>query len=566
MQFAQKSFGGGLNTLASDTQIEVDEFTWLVNGRNRYGYISPINKHLTIASPAGLNYQGCFGLGNVLIIFIDGKAYYTVTGTTINFQQITGFSLDPYVDEIYSEAVPNSYLNFQRKVPTVSSEQQINATIILNNTLISGTPACVVNQDGKSRPMLIFWDSINNTFYARAGKNFSDWQNSSTTADDREYVPVGRNMMYFDGVLYMVAPDRKSVYRSVTGRPLDFMINVDESGNKAATEAEGGATTTSFAFDYDDITCLSPTTIPGSFIYATANNVRVITTDYNNTIFGEPTFIVSSIINAGIVNHKSLVDVLGDYAFIDKEAVISFDAVRQLRFNGRNSIFSLEISKFLKDIKQGSNTIAFTFDNFALFNIDTNVGNIIAVYDIIKQKWTGFDITDIRSIKQVAYTETETASYVFAVTWQNELYQLYGDTTDVYTTQLYTRSHVEDDTNAEHKSTFFRTLFNNVYDNGSAIVTELVDNRLSKVIIQPITGTSAGVHYPVRPPVMPSNKIATENPSYALKDGLTGKKIKFVVQWDTPAQLVEYTFLSVPKTGLTSQKQSDNIMKATYGS
>lgn len=138
--------------------------------------------------------------------------------------------------------------------------------------------------------------------------------------------------------LFIVSPDGKSIFHSVTGRFLDFMVNVDVNGEKLTSESQGDAKSVSFSFGTDEITCAVATTVPSSFIYGTAKNAKIITLDYTRTLFGEPYPFVSADLTVGVVNQDSIINTLGDTTAVDFEGVKSFNAVANLQTEGRNSI------------------------------------------------------------------------------------------------------------------------------------------------------------------------------------------------------------------------------------
>jgi hypothetical protein len=562
MQFVQNSFQGGVDTVSLETQIADDAYQLVINGRNRFSAIEPIYKHREITNrPAGL-LQGTHGVGNVLIIFVAGKAYYQEDGKE-GWIQVPNFLMSRTASEYWTETVPASYMNFVRKLDV---NRNIKAGLAVTTDFkVSGTPAAIVVQDGTNQPWLIMYDSVNQVFTSRRAKRYDEWKNESTNADDREYVPRGKQMMYLNGILFIVSTDTKRCYRSVTGRPLDFVIAVDINGNKLSAESQGGAEALSFAFDYDFITCLRPANIPNSFIYGTAHNVRIITMDFQNTIYDEPRFYVSAQIEAGICNQFSLIEVNGDYTFIDREGIISFNAVEQLQTNGRNSIFSLQIAKQLSTVKKQRNPICFKFSNYAIFNVDTAMGNVMAVYDTLLNKWTSFDITDVTSIKRVAIVETTTETKLYVVTRHNELFELFGDRDkNVYLCQVMTRGHIPINAETEHKTEIFRTLFEDAAEDGNALVTELVDGEISQQKEQPLNSSIAGIKYPVRPPVMPNSISHIDSPHYAMKDGRKGSIIKFLIQWNIYAKLIKYQVNTNESTGV-SNKQKQTTISNTYG-
>jgi len=381
-------------------------------------------------------------------------------------------------------------------------------------------------------------------------------------------------MILFNGnTLFIVAPDGLSVYRSITGRPLDFMVIVDTNGNKLSTELDGGASKASFAADFNIITCLANINIPDSFIYATAYDVRIIIADYVNTIFGEPVFKVSAQIQAGIVNQYSELEILGDYCFIDFEGIVSFDAVQQLKFNGRNSIFSLPLTKLLHKIKQKT-PVCIAFDNYALFNLDTVWGNLIAAYDILLQKWVSFDITDVLDVKQFAIVETEDASKLYCITKFDEVYRMFDpNNSKTYLAQLHTKAFCAGETDTEIKCQKVRLFFNGGTYAGTSTVIEYVDEKnVSDSLGNPINRVSkkleaaiAGILYPVRPPVIPNSISRVDNPTFNFSKGLTGKKLSYIIQWDNDARLVEFQTTISWKKSDSSLKESNQVINTVYG-
>lgn len=557
MIFKQETWNGGMDLLSDDTQVPSNAYRWGVNIRQRFGKPQPTKAPLEITSiPAGKK-QGIVSVGNVLIAFVNGLAYYNIDGNA-NWIQIPDFSMDTVVDRYYSIAVPSSTFNLLRKADTSgSANAPINAVV---NTRVSGTPAGILVQDGVNQPWLIIWDEVNNFFYARVTKNYSQWSNNALL--DREYVPIGKQMMILDEILFIVSRDGKSIYRSVSGRPLDFMIQVDVNGNKAPSETIGGAASTSFAFDFDTITCIQPINIPSSFIYGTANTVRIITLDKTNLIFGEPRFFRSAEISAGIVNQDSVVDILGDIAFVDFENVTAFDAVKQLKFEGKNSVFSLMLSSLLVGVKQSSPCCT-TFDNFGLFDINTIWGRLTAVYDMLLQKWVSLDITDIGYITQFSTVATPSETKLYCITNQDKLFQLYGS--DSYNTgQLMSRSWTDEDVRAEIKTENVRAVFDaGVTEDATVRIREYVDGYKSQTNSRTLTKITAGISFPIYFPIMFDNKPTVNNITFTLDKGRTGQKVATHLQWNNDAALTELQLVTHDLTSNASLEQSQQAIKGT---
>jgi len=566
MIILQKSFLSGMDLLSDDSQVADDGYVWLVNARTRYGYAQPNKKTVKLENaPVGLK-QGIIALNNVLLLFVAGKAYYKIDGNDF-WTQIQNFQLDPLVRQVYSQAIPASVFNFVRKL-NVSIHVPV---IALPDFKVAGTPAGVLVQDGINQPWLIEYDSVNQIFLARVTKNYNDWANVSIAANDREYVPIGLNMMFFNQALYIVAPDKKSCYRSITGRPLDFMVNVDPDGNKLPSELLGGAATVSFAMDFDDITCIQTIDIPDTFVYGTPTTTRLVTADYTTTIFSEPTYRESAIIKPGIVNQYSFSESLGDYVQISADGVKSFNAVKQLKFKGANDIFSKEISRLLHDertnkqIKQRFCNII-NFQNYLLCSLDTYWGNIVAVFDTLIDKWVALDITEAVRIKQYAIVETLTEDKLYGINETDEVFFIFGST-DNEVPYLRGKANVPQQTNIEHKTLYFRPMFNGGTIDGEAVLRVYTDDQenYSEYSRVPLNVQLGGVRFPVIPPVIPSTEQRIENPSFSITKGLTGKKLWFTFAWTNDSKLVEFMLSTSEQQADASLRQKEKTYETTYG-
>lgn len=567
----QIDFSGGLDLISSDVNIALDSYHILVNARQRYGNIEPIQKHVKIANtPPGI-LQGCIGVGNVLIIFVAGRAYTQQDGST-DWNIVPGFNMDTIVSQYYIQTVPASNLQFLRK-----QGASVNAEIILTTDFkVSGTQAGIVVQDGINQPNIIYFDEINLIFVGRPLGTFDSWTNKSSFINDREYVPIGKQMMFLSGILFIVATNGKSIFRSITGRPLDFMVNVDTNGNKASTESIGGASSVSFAFDFDAITHISPVNVPDSFVCGTAHNIRIINLDFTKTIFGEPTFSVAAPFEAGIVNQYSKVDINGDYAFIDFDSIKTFNAAQTIKFRARNSIFSVNIARALF----GANTkrpirqqipFCFTYNNYAIFNVDTRYGNLMLIYDSLLNKWVSMDSTYVARIKQVAFVEIPTQTKLYAITQLNELFQLFTDgtaETSILKTKAFTyhdkQTYMQTESAFEHKGQFLKVMFDGGTYNGNVVLFEYVDDQESMTNreTKPLNVQLGGVVFPVQPPIIPSTKQKVNEVTFSLSSGLTGRKLSYVILWTNDSKLINYEIISDDHGSQVAQKQKDSTFNS----
>jgi hypothetical protein len=380
--------------------------------------------------------------------------------------------LDASVEHVFIQSVPGSTLDIPRKARESADATGTSSTNSLkldyNVTMWTKTVAGIVFQDGINQPNLLVFSSSDQgaTATVRKCKTFAEW---GTTIDGdvwREYVPIGKQMVYFHGKLYIVSPDGKKVYQSVTGRPIDFMIPVDETGAKIGSdEATAGAEVMAYPVSYESITCLAPINTTSLFV-GTRTGCYAITPTYDISLFGEPTYKKQYLFGASVVNQFSFVDVLGDFAFIDGEGLRSFNAVKQLRNEGRNSAFSLKIAKMFEDIVQ-LNGATISFDNYTFFAVKTIYGYGVLVYDGTLQKFVSLDMyqddtgTPIGEITQFSKINTDTTHEVYAATSNGKLLRLFtgAQYNDSF---IQTKGFNTGTIEVEQKPLQFRTLFNNV--------------------------------------------------------------------------------------------------------
>lgn len=415
-QFVQADFRGGMNLFDAEDSIGPDEYVLAFNIRNRTTEITPIRGPVQdTGAPLGKK-QGIYAFDRYIVVFNSGAAYYKDIILNGAWTQVTGFAMNSVVDFIWGEAIPASSMNYERQLISADQVQGTNLQQTINKTslAINGTPGGLVCQDGFSQPFIIL-----PTGTARQIQTYANW-----TKDNREYVPVMCQMKYFDGILFGVdALDKTKILRSVSGRPLDFVVNVTQSGDKG-----GPASSVNYSVGFSEITCLSSLKT-GELFAATAKSCHPIELNYNNTIFAEPTMLNRQTFLAGVVNNNSFIDILTDYTFIDFDGLRSYNAIIAEGNEGRNSDFSLKITRALAGIKQSAvTTAAILFDNYSFYSLSTNYGTVIAVYDNKRARWVCFDQFDnVGPIKQFALANQSENPTLYCIT-ENEVFTLYvGD-------------------------------------------------------------------------------------------------------------------------------------------
>jgi hypothetical protein len=296
--------------------------------------------------------------------------------------------------------------------------------------------------------------------------------------------------MFYNGVLYAVAAETlaeatvptpgtkyNQIVRSVTGAPLNFVVAVTPTGDKtSASEAEGGALAMATNVDYNNVTCLAPLNAnDGGFFVGTQNSSFLVYPDYNNLIYAEPTFRNQSITSIGPLNPDSVVDVLGDVAFVHDTGIRSFNGITQFRFEGRNAPFSGPINSLIDGITQTAAATG-THDNYALFAVTTIYGNGILWYDMLLQKFVSLDIyPGVGTILKFASTLDNGTRYTYFMT-ATGVYRLFGST-EKATVTLYGSEIVPSDDYKSVKMQLLRLGFNAVAAGGTVEASLFVNGQ-----------------------------------------------------------------------------------------
>ena len=455
-----------------DSRIGDDEYRIGHNVRNRFGELRPIKRPEEISAglAADVPVQALYALGDFLILIQDGNAYFkhrlSETWITL-WSQSTNASLrlDSSAEYVYVQAVPDSggpTFTYKSKNNTDKVELDSSAG------MLTKTEAAVVVQDGVNQPNLIIFSStsVGATATVRKARTFAEHGTTIDGVVEREYVPVGKQMMFFNSKLYIISPDGKTIYHSVSGRPLDFVIAINSDGNKiSSVEEDHGASALSYAVSYEAITCIAPLNTE-SLLISTRTSSFAVTPNYNITLYGEPTFTKRYLFGASVVNQFSFVDMMGDFGFIDAEGLRSFNAVRQLRNEGRNSAFSLKVAKLFEGAVQLDGA-AISFDNYTFFSVKTIYGFGVLVFDGTLQKFVSLDQykldddTTLGQITQFSKIDTDTVHELYGVTAQGKLLRLFtgGKYNDSFVqTKAFNTGTLE----VEQKPMQLRMLFNGV--------------------------------------------------------------------------------------------------------
>ena len=521
----QEGFFGGLNTLLDSSQLEPNEYRLLVNARARFGRITPIKKPLLVESglPAG-NFQGCYSAGNFGIVFVSGKAYYkdySLEGSA--FAEVNGdLQLSDSAETIYAQAVPASTVNYVRKAGSTA-----DAEITFGDTL-TGSPQAFVVQDGVNQPWVIFSDGS-----ARVTRSWNEW-----SSENREYVPVGTLMAYVNGILFIVSG--RQIYRSVSGRPLDFVIAIDNAGEKiSADEDEGGAIRGVFYIGFDDITAMLPNgSDNGGLVVSTRRTTHFVLPRYDlRKIYGEPTFDIVPLFSTGAINQFSSVDILGDVAFVDLAGIRTFNAVNQLKNSGQNAPFSLRIASLFEGTEQDVVAVG-SFDNYDFFAVTTVHGAAVLVYDELSQKFVAIDFyEDVAQIKQFALIKTDLQRKLIFITVDNKFYEAFGSA-DVEEAGFFFGERATGQARQTQDPLYLKLLFTDVLEQGFVETTVYVDEKAGVTRQEELVQDTV-VRATPRPLPFDNADDIVKPMFFNLKDeGLLGHRVGCWIRWQFDASLL----------------------------
>lgn len=500
--YSQQSFAGGMDMFSERTRLDPSRYPLLVNGRSRFGRVRPVKKpkKLTegLPSNASANYQGLYAAGPFALVFANGLCYARNFASSGSFYQVPDFSMSPGAAQVWMELVPASTINYKRILNTDVTGVVGNVTLL--SDLIAPSPVAAVIQDGETQPWVILSNG-----QARKTQNYGQWQN---TIDAREYVPIGKQMVYTDGKLYIT--DGKQIFQSVSGRPLDFIVAIDMEGNKISLdEATGGAANTSHRVFYDDITCLGKlsSNVSGFYVGSPRNSFIVIP-DFTNTIYNEPTFSNKYITNTGSLNQFSFLgDVNGDSTFVNGSGIRSFNSIMQERNEGKNTPFSLMIQRLFSDgndnnIEQ-TVTAAGQFNNYSCYAVQTIYGSVVVWYDELRKCWEAIDIYEefAFGIRQFAEVLTDTgARILLALTNDGSVYKMFASEETAPCT-MYFGDWTTGDPTIEQVLGTLKVIVSEAEEDGTVLAYLFVDDKLQNT--QPLPREVIGNFVPGSITILP---------------------------------------------------------------
>lgn len=355
------------------------------NGRLRFNVVQPIQApKKETGLPSGKR-QGIYAFGDWIVVIIAGGFWYLKDGI---WRHAGSVAMDPLVDTVYVEQVPLSTNNFPRQELFPGSSYQ-------------KTPSGLIVCDGINQPFIVFADGQSLRL-----RNYQQWKKSR-----REYVPIGIMPRMIGNILYMVAKDSNGRYtqilRSVSGRPLDFVVNVTADANK-----NGDAFTTAHSVGYDEIRSIVPTAQADTFLVFVSRSCEAVQVNHSFMLFGEPTFRNHTLFPVGILDYFSIGDSMGDLIFADKWGLNSFNVIVQEQERSNNQPFFQQIAALLPhELEQVRIT---SHDNYLMVAIK---GTGVLVFDKVLGVWVSLDKIEVdgfaRSNDDRLYFYNDTGVYEY---------------------------------------------------------------------------------------------------------------------------------------------------------
>lgn len=445
MIFTRASFIGGINATYERTKTEQTAYPVGFNCRVRKNVVQGAFKPVRIQTPSGLQ-QAIFSLDDVLLAVIAG-AVYKIDPDTGNSSALSSQLLSPTAPIVYHQNVP---------APTSYFMLDANGNLTYNSK-VSTQPECVVLQDGTNQPPIVTPD-----LGVRLTKTYDEW-----SFQQPEYVPIGRQMCHNGNVLYIASADGRTIYRSVSGRPLDFVLAIDD----ATGAKQGDATSTSTAVATSKLTALIPAQT-GGFLAFTYSGAYGVSLDPNNLDdFGEPALLPSQLFPVGAVGQYGFASANGQTLFVTSSGIVSFNQVAQALKESNNSSLGAPITDYI--IRPIEDVACATADDYVFFAVSTIFGDGILVYDTQINTFVSIDL--VGKIKEFAVLRGSGVDRLFYITSSDELYEmpLYEGERSTYSILM---CYAAQDPQKRIRPDFARMSFVNVKTSGTVTLSVYVDN------------------------------------------------------------------------------------------
>jgi hypothetical protein len=506
--YSQSDFSGGLFTQFDATKTPRNSYPLGLDVQMRRNVVKPRNRHAKQVTPEG-EFHGLYAVGSQLYLFVAGEAYVRDVASDIYFNEISGWTAIDSSIRVYAERLPITFNLFNRRATSVE------VTTLYFNTSIAAYPECLWVGNGRDAEQVIYPDGT-----AEIIGDYDAW-----SQNDPSYVPIGTVRVFTADKGFVMSPDGLKLYTSVTGRPTDYVIQIDNAGNKVS-DANSFYT----GISAETVTALKAAD-NGTVIATTAFGTFTITPDYNTTFYGEPFLRVRPLFPVGAVNDRSFVNLNGDVAFISFTGIHTFNQTRQDRVESSNAPLGRKIFGLLANPQ--SDTCAVDFDDNALFAVNTIYGRGVMVYDNSLEQFTSLDLSFGHVTQFAVVNDPVLGPRLFFINAANELYEAYADDT-----KLAGRIYIGDFTAAgsgidSRIDSVFLT-FTNILAGGQVKCSLWIDGENRGEQVQTVTASSLPAGDDAIPRVDVNN---TQQLQFNFSAQNEGARIGVWIEWDADMEL-----------------------------
>ncbi len=553
MQFSQSSFIGGMNNQLDPTKVPAmgNSYFLGINVRNREDVLDPIKSPLDLSNsiPSG-KFQGLYGAGTYLLLFIDGIPYIrNVLDFNTGFRALNTPAMSATVDYIYTEFVPAATLGYLRVKNTTNNNVQFD--IESDEPFLSSQQGAIY-QDGINRPRLL----VDNSYDVEELQDYAAW-----TLQSREYVPVVKQMLYYSSILFAI--DGNRIVRSVSGQPTNFVVPILEDGSKVSSAEEvGGAPATSKNVDFEDLTSIRAVPSDNILAVTTLNKTFLVSLNLEESlqIFSEPRLDVFPIAAIGAVNQFCFADMGGNTGIISTNGIYSFNSASILKQESNNDPVSGVISRLFKlsdDLYVTQDyPCAFEYGSeYALFAVNTIYGRGVLIYDKILAKFVSLDIYEgISQIKMFASVVVEGRRRLFFITTDNKFYEAFAGAT-VEEAGVLVGEWCSNDPMVDQNPMMLRLIFTECEQTGTVTVTPIVNRQEFTPKTEVLKQNTTTKTLPMSIPFGGSSNNTAQNVSFNLFGTIaSGWKVACMINWDCKAKLTHISLTSETQTAQINNK------------
>jgi hypothetical protein len=525
--YSQSDFSGGLFTQFDATKTPRNSYPLALDVQMRRNVVKPRNRHAKQVTPEG-EFHGLYAVGSQLYLFVAGEAYVRDVASDIYFNEISGWTAIDSSIRVYAERLPITFNLFNRRATSVE------VTTLYFNTSIAAYPECLWVGNGRDAEQVIYPDGT-----AEIIGDYDAW-----SQNDPSYVPIGTVRVFTADKGFVMSPDGLKLYTSVTGRPTDYVIQIDNAGNKVS-DANSFYT----GISAETVTALKAAD-NGTVIATTAFGTFTITPDYNTTFYGEPFLRVRPLFPVGAVNDRSFVNLNGDVAFISFTGIHTFNQTRQDRVESSNAPLGRKIFGLLANPQ--SDTCAVDFDDNALFAVNTIYGRGVMVYDNSLEQFTSLDLSFGHVTQFAVVNDPVLGPRLFFINAANELYEAYADDT-----KLAGRIYIGDFTAAgsgidSRIDSVFLT-FTNILAGGQVKCSLWIDGENRGEQVQTVTASDLPAGDDAIPRI---DVLNTQQLQFNFSAQNEGARIGVWIEWDADMELSTVSLYG----DASAQRQVDGVI------